>query len=423
MNVKIHPSTLTGAIILPSSKSQTLRALFFASFATTSSKIFHPLLSDDSNSMIDCLKKLGAKFSQTKQMLFIDPIPLPFSSVKEPLFVGNSGITFRFLTAIGCLFPEGIIIDGDDSIRTLRPINALLLSLEELGIETKKLSSTQTPLKISGQIKKSSCSIDSKDSQPITALLYLSVIAKKNLLIKTKNCEEKPWLNLSLSWLHRLGIPVKKSEDTYQIFPQLGYCGFNYETPGDLSSMAFFVVLSIIQKKPITINRVDLTDLQPDGILIKILENIGVPFLYNQDTKVLKLNPKDPYLGFTFDLELGIDLLPILSVLGCFLTTPTHLYNGKIARNKESDRISCICLELKKMGAKIDEFEDGLMIYPSVLHGATVYSHKDHRIAMSLAIAATKATSETIIEDVDCFRKTFPDFFSYLKNLGAKIDE
>ena len=118
-----------------------------------------------------------------------------------------------------------------------------------------------------------------------------------------------------------------------------------------------------------------------------------------------------------------IDALPILAVLCCFATSPSYLYNAQSAKNKESNRILTISQELQKMGAWIQPCHDGLVINPSPLHGATLYSHEDHRIAMALSIAALYATGESTIYATDCVHKTFPNFVSTLTTLHAHIQE
>lgn len=119
-----------------------------------------------------------------------------------------------------------------------------------------------------------------------------------------------------------------------------------------------------------------------------------------------------------------IDAITILAVVGCFAEGETHLINGAIARYKECDRIHCIAQELKRMGANIEEKEDGLVIRRSALKGARVFAHQDHRMAMSLAVAALAVEEgETIIEGIECIQKTFPTFCSCFQKLGAQIEE
>lgn len=422
MNLQIHPSSISGRLSIPSSKSQTLRALFFAAFAKSPSVINHPLICDDSLAMIECLETLGAKFFDDKESIKV--VPTHLNEIQGPirLNVKNSGITFRFMTALAALIPCVTTIDGDESIRKKRPIASLIKTLQSLGVEIQFLNPPDhAPIEIRGGLKNSDCEIRSNDSQPITALFYLAALSKKDFGINFYDCEEKPWLELSFAWMKLLNLPANKTESTFSILKNDGYDGFIYNVPGDLSALAFFVGLSIIHQQRFTVDHVDLNDLQPDQSILEIFEQLGGEIAYEHTIHRLVLIPPINPSGFTFDLEKGIDLLPILATVACFLKSPTHLFNGKIARFKESDRIQSMASELKKMGAMVEENEDGLKIYPSQLHGASVRSKSDHRIAMSLIIAATKASSHSSLSDFNCIRKTFPDFIKVMQSLNGTL--
>lgn len=127
-------------------------------------------------------------------------------------------------------------------------------------------------------------------------------------------------------------------------------------------------------------------------------------------------------MGKKINVNDCIDALPILAVMACFAEGETKITGASIARKKESDRLAVMTQELQKMGAKITEFDDGLIIQPAKLKGARVLSANDHRIAMSLAIAALSADGETIIENTDCVNKSYPDFAKTLQKLGASIE-
>lgn len=422
MKVVISPSPLTGTFLAPTSKSHTLRALFFAAFASSPSQIEHPLESEDSLAMMNCLKVLGADFDQSKEMIVVYPIKN--FKLKKPitLNVGNSGITFRFLTAIAPLFDGAITIDGDDSIRSRRPITPLTDALKDLGVQVHFFDAQKNaPLLVHGKCQNYSTSIHSIDSQPITALFYLAALSKKPFDLFFEGCEEKPWLELSYDWLKFLKLPVTKSTHHFSSSAHEGYPGFSYVVQGDWSAIAFFIAASVIHQKQMSILRVNLFDSQPDKAILKIFESLGGSFIFDDIKHELHLYPPLNPPGFNFDLEQGIDLLPILAVLGCFLNSPTHLYNGRVARKKESDRIAAIASELKKMGAQLTTSDDGIIIYPSLLKGCQLSSHADHRIAMALTIAATKANGETSIDGANCVNKTFPKFFQVIKNMQGKI--
>ena len=139
------------------------------------------------------------------------------------------------------------------------------------------------------------------------------------------------------------------------------------------------------------------------------------------DLLLVQVLSLDPLEGGTIDVNDIIDSLPILSTLGCFAKKPLTLTGAAIARKKESDRISSMATELSKMGAQIEEFEDGLTIYPCSLHGAEVFSHRDHRVAMALVVAALGAKSPSIIHDTACIAKSFPNFVTEINQCSSSL--
>ena len=138
--------------------------------------------------------------------------------------------------------------------------------------------------------------------------------------------------------------------------------------------------------------------------------------------KTLRVLKSGRLQGMQIDVNDFIDAVPILSVIGCYAAGTTEIVNASIARGKESDRLHAIATELKKMGAQIEEKPDGLIITHSPLRGAPVASWHDHRIAMSLAIAALGAEGDTLIDNVECIAKTYPQFAHDFRVLGATIE-
>ena len=248
--------------------------------------------------------------------------------------------------------------------------------------------------------------------------MVFSIFTNHPIEIFASGLKEAPWIDLSLSWLDFLKIPYERNAYSYfKVANQKSFPGFHYTVPGDLSALAFWVVLSIIQQTNIVVHRVDLKDPQCDKIIIDLIASLHVDFTYSYETQTLNLHPNAIPNGFSFDLENGIDLLPALSVLACFLKTPTHLYNGATAKTKECNRIECLAFELKKMGATIEVQEDGLLIFPSKLKSAHVSSHHDHRLAMALSICAVSIDGESTIDNYECVSKTYPLFFEVLESL------
>jgi 5-enolpyruvylshikimate-3-phosphate synthase len=165
-----------------------------------------------------------------------------------------------------------------------------------------------------------------------------------------------------------------------------------------------------------------MDDVQGDKKFFEALEKMGARFEYDKKKKEMHVDGTQTLKGAVLDINDHIDSITILAVLGCLAEGTTEIINAQIARKKESDRIECITKELQKMNADIKERPDGLIIKKSNLKDATVISHHDHRIAMSLTIAGLIAQGSTIVQGVDCIKKSYPNFVEDLKHLGAKIE-
>ena len=402
----VAKSRLSGKLSLPPSKSHTMRSLILAAQAKGSSTIHNPLPSPDTEKMVQALAALGVDVKQKGSFT----VKGGLEHQNKHIDVGNSGLAFRFVTSLAALGDKEVSITGDKSIQTRRQIKPLINAINQLGGKAKFENGVVT---VQGPIRSGTATLDGAESQPVSALLMTTPFLEGETVLKVENPGEKPFIDLTLYWLKKMGIDVwHENYQTYRVKGGHQACPFEISIPSDWSSAAFPIVAALITKSPIQIEGLDLQDAQGDKIIVDWLSD----HLYGN----LFIKP-GPLMGGTFDVNDCIDALPILAVLGCFAEMPLHLVNAKIARQKESDRLHAITIELRKMGGIILEFEDSLTIYPSKLHGATVHSHFDHRIAMALAIAAMGADGETEIQESGCIEKSFPDFVATFRSLGARI--
>lgn len=368
--------------------------------------------------MVDALKALGIEVECQDDLITIQGGSL--KAANNVIDAGNSGQVLRFIGALCALLPTYTVITGDSSIRNNRPVTPLLKGLQDLGAfaESSRLNG-QAPLIIKGPISNGKVHISGEDSQPVSALLIATSFLKGKTEILVSNPGEKPWIDLTLDWLKKLGACISnQSYERYIVKGSLSYNGFEITIPGDFSSAAFPIAASLITKSEITIENIDMTDIQGDKKIISILEKMGASFEYeNKKLKVKKSNLK----GICIDANDIIDAVPILATLGCFAEGVTEIKNCAIARLKESDRLHCITIELQKMGALIEEKQDGLIIRKSPLNGATMQSHHDHRIAMSLIVAALGAFGESYVKGTECISKSYPGFVNEIKGLGGVL--
>ncbi len=408
--VELSPGGILGSAKLPPSKSHTLRAILFASLARGLSFIHNILDSPDTDAMIAACRLFGAKIEQTGSSLSIE------GGVKEGLQkieidAGNSGIVLRFLPAALSAFGIETTVTGDTSCKIRRPSLPLLDGLKQLGAEV-----FFPPISVKGQLSPGKVVLDGADSQPVSALMIAAALLQGTTEIEVINLGERPWLKLTLDWLNRVGVSYEEvGQNRFFIHGTAKVNPFSYTVPSDLSSLAFLFTHAMLSESELTIEDVDLEDIQGDKVLLSIYQQMGASYLY--ENKNLYIKGPQKLTGCAIDVNDCIDALPILAVAGCFCSGTTHLYNGAIARKKESDRIASMRLELEKMGARIEEREDGLIIHESELSGASLYSHEDHRVAMSLAVAASLACGKSTLSGIECVKKTYRDFFLEIQRL------
>jgi 3-phosphoshikimate 1-carboxyvinyltransferase len=234
------------------------------------------------------------------------------------------------------------------------------------------------------------------------------------------NPGEKPFVDLTLSWFDRLGIPYENHQhERYLITGNAEIEGFDYTVPADWSSAAYPIAAALITQSELTIEGVDFTDAQGDKELIALLETMGARFRI-EDQRLTVLPSR--LQGQKIDVGRFIDAITLLPVIGCFAEGKTEITGASIARTKECDRIQSIVAELKKMGAKIEETEDGLIVEQSELHGSLTQNYADHRMAMSLTVAGLAARGETVVSGIETVAKSFPRFFDQLREVGAQIE-
>ncbi len=426
-NFKVTPASsnaLEGNLYLPSSKSHTLRAILFASLAKGTSIIESYLDSPDTQAMINAVCLLGARVKVAEKTLLVEGFEGKPQVPDDVIDCGNSGLVLRLIGSLASLIPQYTLLTGDDSIRHSRPVKPLLEALSQLGcFATSSRGDDHAPILIKGPFTKGNATLDGKDSQPVSGLLIAGAFAPHPIELHVTNPGEKPWIDLTLNWFKLLNIPYKMQDYShYQMEGSSKIKSFTYKVPGDLSTLAFPVAAALLTKSKITLHNVDLSDIQGDKVFISFLEEMGAKFSVNPTFKTLTIEKSPRLQGKKIDLNSCIDALPILAVMACFSKGPTEIFNAAIARKKESDRISSITCELRKMGAIIEEKEGGLIVHPSSLHGAHLNTYHDHRLALSLSIAALSASGPSLIEGVECIEKTYKGFHQDFCNIGATIE-
>lgn len=420
MRFKVKKSNISGIANVPASKSHTIRSIIIGTLADGKSIINSPLKSLDTLSTMEACIKLGAEIDLNKQSMTVQGTDGNLKIPNNVIDVGNSGTTLRLLTGL-CSLIDGIsILTGDNSIKN-RPIQPLLESLNYLGADCKTIKGNgKPPIVVKGKITGGTTTISGFTSQYTSSLLMCSPLAKNATIIKPTNLQERPYIDMTLSHLKKSGIIVH-SEENYNEFIVPGSQNFKslkINTPSDFSSAAFLLAAAAITNSALTIEKLDFKDTQADKRIINILQKMGSDISKNGKKIIVK---ESDLHGIKVDLSDSPDLLPILAVVGCCSKGTTILTNVKHARIKESDRINAMSNELAKMGAKIAEKNDCLVIKNSRLKGTTVQGYNDHRIVMSLTIAGLVADGVTNVDTAESVYKTFPNFLETMRNLGATL--
>lgn len=419
MKFHVKPSALSGSIQIPGSKSHTIRALVFGLLADGTSEIITPLESSDTHSCITAIRHFGAEIKTEKDKWTVRGTGGNPSVPEDVIDVGNSGTTLYIAMGIASLVQGTTVLTGDGQIRN-RPAEGLLGPINALGgTAFSTRNNGRPPLVITGTMKGGSASIEAVTSQYLTSLLIAAPLAPGDTALTVPLLHEVPYVTMTLRWLDMLGI--KYQNTGYRDFHIPGkqkYRPFRYAIPADFSSATFFLVAAAISGAALTLRGLDMEDPQGDKEVVTILRKMGAEITLREREIIIQ---GGALRGGTFDLNAIPDALPALSVAGCFAEGETRLINVPQARLKETDRISVMFTELTKMGARIEELPDGLVIHQSTLKGAAVEGHGDHRVVMALAIAGTASEGDTIISTAEAVSVTFPSFLHLLQSLGGNI--
>lgn len=417
--VTLRRSSLSGEVAIPPSKSQTMRALSFALLSQERSVITNPLSSPDVQNMIHACRLMGARVDCYPGRIEVEG---GLKCAEDVIDCGNSGLVLRLIGAIAAHLPSYTVLTGDRSIRHRREAKPLIDGLNQLGAwAVSSRGDGHAPLIIRGTIRGGKAAIRGEDSQPVSALLMSAALAPDSTELFVESPGELPWVALTLSWLDRFEIGYENRDYThYSVKGGATIPGFNYTVPGDWSSALYPIAAALATDSEITLHGVDYSDPQGDKEVVALLQSLGANIAISG--RSLTVRRGGSLQGARIDIGKFIDAITLLPVLACKACGPTHIYGGAIARHKESDRIQSIVSQLKKMGARIEETPDGMVIYPSELRGAQVTCFEDHRMALALSIAALSANGPTEIIGTETVVKSFPGYFQVLKQLGAVVE-
>lgn len=417
-------TNLRGMLMVPGDKSISHRAVMFGSLAKGTTRISHFLEGADCLSTIACFRKMGIDIERNASEILVHGKGLHGLSAPDGILdVGNSGTTTRLISGIlaGQNFTSEL--DGDDSIRT-RPMKRIMTPLTSMGADiTSKRDNGCAPLVIDGKTLHG-IHYDS----PVASAQVKSCVLLAGMYADSITSVTEPFLsrNHTEIMLNYFGAKVTSEGTTASIVPEPALNGREIQVPGDISSAAYFIAAGLLTPgSEILLKNVGINPTRA-GIL-KVCMDMGADItLLNESTEG---EPTADLLICTSNLkgttiEGGIiptliDEIPMIAVMAAFADGTTVIRDAQELKVKESDRITVMVDNLKRMGADIEGTEDGMIIHGGKpMHGAAIDSHLDHRVAMSFAVAGTICDGNMDILNGDCVNISYPEFYNDLYSLG-----
>ncbi|MEM0312998.1 MAG: 3-phosphoshikimate 1-carboxyvinyltransferase [Candidatus Bathyarchaeia archaeon] len=413
---------LKGEVEAPPSKSYTHRMLIAALLSKGKTVIEKPLVSDDTLATLDAVEAFGAEVKQSGELWEIDG-QIPLKTPVEPVNCRESGATLRFMIPVAALASgETTFLRGHGL--SSRPIEPLLESLRQLGVKTR--CNAEKPFTITvqgGGIRGRKTTLRGDiSSQFISGLMFACPLAQKDTEIAlTTPMESKSYVEMTKEVLCTHSIRINISEDFSLIQVPSGqvYRPVRHRVPGDFSSAAYLMAAAAITSSKIIIRNLSYATKQGDRAILEILRQAGLETKIGEDFIEV-----EGALCMAIDVDAKDipDLVPACTAIACYAKGTSTIRNAGRLRYKESDRIKALYTEFGKMGADIKIEGDTLRVRgPCKLHGAVIDPYGDHRIAMACAVAALGASSDTVILNAECVRKSYPQFFKDLSLLGANI--
>lgn len=423
--VMISPSKgqIDGSITIPGSKSFTNRALIMAALAKGESKISGILKSDDSYWCIDSLKRLGVKIEIKNNTAVIEGKGGQWDS--GSLYIGAAGTIARFLPGALALSRKGIWnIEASDSM-SKRPISHLVDALKSIGAEIEYLNEKDYyPLLVKGQgLSGGEVSISGAiSSQFLSGLLIASPYAEKPVEIDIKDhIVQHSYVFLTIELMEKFGaiVDYNNNLEKFKIEPK-PYTACDLELEADASTACYFLALAAVTNGKIRINNLSCDTKQPDIEMLDVFEQMGCRV--TRDSDFIELEGVSQLKGgFEISLREMSDQTLTLAAIAPFADGPITIKDVEHIRYHESNRISVMCDELNKMGIKVEEFKDGLKVYPGTPKPALLNTHDDHRVAMSVALIGSRIEGIKL-NDPGCVSKTCPQYFKYMNDLGLNIN-
>jgi 3-phosphoshikimate 1-carboxyvinyltransferase len=420
--IEIQPLARPFAAVvdLPGSKSITNRALLLAAMADGRSVIENALFSEDTAHMMDALGRLGfsVEADASAKRITVQGLGGTIPASGGELFVGGSGTAMRFLTGLLTLGRGRFRLDGNQRMRR-RPIGPLLEAMRRMGASVLSERANGCPpmvVEAGGGFAGGAASIDARvSSQFVSALLMPAPLWTKGLRLTISGEAARPFIDMTLGMMEAWGVRSSAEGDKIVIAGRQRYRARSYTVEPDASAASYFAAAAAILGSTVRIPGLLATSVQGDTRFLGLLKRMGARIEWGPDA--VEVTGTGSLRGATVAMNAMPDMVATLAAIAPFASSPTRVRKVGFIRHHESDRLRAIATDLKRLGAQVTEFDDGMEIRPSALGPAAIETYDDHRIAMAFAVVGLKVPGVRI-KNPGCVAKTFPDFFDKLAALG-----
>jgi 3-phosphoshikimate 1-carboxyvinyltransferase len=402
---------------IPGSKSVTNRALIVAALADGPSRIRNPLFSDDSYWLMDSLVRLGIEVSADREggEVSINGGGGVIGASDVDLFVGNAGTVARFLPPALALGRGPYTVDGVPRMRE-RPVEDLVSAMRQLGVAVEYAGEEgRFPLIIDGGgIPGGTARVSGgKSSQFVSGLLMAAPYAGSPVTLLVEGRKEWPYVGITVTVMRAFGVEVDEAPGRFAVEPAL-YRARNYEVEPDASGASYFMAAAAVTGGHVKIPGLGSGSPQGDLRFAGVLREMGCEVEVSGDS--VEVRGPERLRGVEVDMNAFSDTMITLSAIAPFADGPTTIKNVAHTRLQETDRLSAVATELRRLGAEVEETPSSIRIIPKTVRPSVLETYGDHRIAMAFAVTGLVGPGIRIREP-GCVTKTFPDYFRRLESL------
>lgn len=414
---------MRGSVSVPGSKSLTNRALPLAALAHGTTTITGALVAEDSEVMVRALQQLGVGLDVRGDTVVVRGAGGPLPSKSATLDLRLSGTSLRFLTAIVAAGNGEFVLDGTARMRE-RPVGDLLEALKQLGADVEGVDGHPPVTVRAAGLDGGSVRVKGDvSSQFLSGLLMAAPLARGPLTIEVAGeLLSKPFVDMTIDAMSHFGVTVERQGyERFEVQPG-AYTARDYRVEGDAMAAGYYWAAAAITGGSVRVENLGANTRQGDARLASVLAEMGCDVSWAPDS-VTVTGPRR-LRGGEFDLNDMPDQAQTLAVVGLFADSPVHVANVGNLRVKETDRLQAMAVELTRLGARVEEGDDSITVWPldtEPTRPVELETYGDHRMAMALAVAGARLPN-IVIKDPACVNKTYPRFFDdFLGLLGAGL--